>query len=135
LDIANLCHRSIRLAARLLATTTRDKVAANSQTDGAATMAADGTWNIAIETPMGTRNTTLVLKTDGGNLTGTQSEGSNSTEIAEGKVSGDQLSWKVSITNPMPMDLDFTAEVSGDKISGQAATAMFGSFPFTGSRA
>jgi hypothetical protein len=97
-------------------------------------MAADGTWNIAIETPMGTRNTTLVFKTDGGTLTGTQSEGSNSTEIADGKVSGDQLSWKVSITNPMPMDLDFTAEVSGDKISGQAATAMFGSFPFSGTR-
>jgi hypothetical protein len=33
------------------------------------------------------------------------------------------------------MDLDFTAEVSGDKISGQAATAMFGSFPFKGARA
>ena len=47
-------------------------------------MAADGTWNIAIETPMGTRNTTLVLKTEGGALKGTQSEGSNSTEIADG---------------------------------------------------
>ena len=97
-------------------------------------MAADGTWNIAIETPMGTRNTTLTFKTDGGTLTGTQSEGSNSTEIADGKVSGDQLSWKVSITNPMPMDLDFTAEVNGNKIAGQAATAMFGSFPFSGTR-
>ena len=98
-------------------------------------MPADGTWKIAIETPMGTRNTTLVLKTEGGALKGTQSEGSNSAEIADGKVSGEQLSWKVSISNPMPMDLDFTAEVSGDKISGQAATAMFGSFPFTGARA
>ena len=34
----------------------------------------------------------------------------------------------------MPMDLDFSAEVDGDKISGQAATAMFGSFPFSGER-
>jgi hypothetical protein len=33
------------------------------------------------------------------------------------------------------MDLDFTAEVDGDKISGKAATMMFGSFPFTGARA
>jgi hypothetical protein len=98
-------------------------------------MAADGTWKIAIETPMGTRNSTLVLKTEGGKLTGTQSEGSDATEIAEGQVDGDQISWKVSISNPMPMDLDFSAEVSGDKISGKAATAMFGSFPFTGSRA
>ena len=98
-------------------------------------MAADGTWKISIETPMGTRDSTLVLKAEGGALKGTQSEGSASTEIAEGKVNGNQLSWKVSIADPMPMDLDFSAEVDGDKISGQAATAMFGSFPFTGSRA
>lgn len=97
-------------------------------------MAADGTWNIAIETPMGTRHTTLVLKNEGGALKGTQSEGSESTEISEGTVAGNQLSWKVSISNPMPMDLDFSAEVDGDKISGKAATAMFGSFPFTGER-
>jgi hypothetical protein len=31
-------------------------------------MAADGTWKIAIETPMGTRHSTLVLKSDGGAL-------------------------------------------------------------------
>jgi|SRR5690606_33170857 hypothetical protein len=97
-------------------------------------MAADGTWTISIETPMGTRETTLVLNTEGGALKGTQSEGSESTEIAEGTVNGNQLAWKVSITNPMPMDLDFTAEVDGDKISGKAATMMFGSFPFTGQR-
>lgn len=97
-------------------------------------MAADGTWNIAIETPMGTRHSTLVLKSEGGALKGTQSEGSDSTEIAEGTANGNQLSWKVSINNPMPMDLDFSAQVDGDKISGQAATAMFGSFPFSGER-
>jgi hypothetical protein len=97
-------------------------------------MAADGTWNIAIETPMGTRNSTLVLNTEGGVLKGTQSEGSESTEISEGTVMGNQLAWKVSISNPMPMDLEFTAEVEGDKISGKAATMMFGSFPFTGDR-
>lgn len=98
-------------------------------------MSADGTWTIAIETPLGTRNSTLVLKTEGGKLTGTQSEGPASTEIAEGTVSGNQLSWKVSISDPMPMDLEFSAEIDGDKISGKAATAMFGSFPFSGSRA
>jgi hypothetical protein len=98
-------------------------------------MAADGTWTIAIETPMGTRNTTLVLNTEGTVLKGTQSEGSATTEIAEGTVNGNQLSWKVSISDPMPMDLDFSAEVDGDKISGKAATMMFGSFPFAGTRA
>jgi hypothetical protein len=97
-------------------------------------MAADGTWTIAIETPMGTRNSTLTLKSEGGALRGTQSEGKEQTEIAEGTIAGNQLTWKVSIAKPMPMDLEFSAEVDGDKISGQAATAMFGSFPFTGTR-
>ena len=97
-------------------------------------MSADGTWNIAIETPMGTRNSTLVLKAEGDTLKGTQSEGPASTEIVDGTVNGNELSWKVSITDPMPMDLDFTAEVDGDKISGKAATMMFGSFPFSGTR-
>ncbi|MEX0590298.1 MAG: hypothetical protein WD207_04355 [Xanthobacteraceae bacterium] len=97
-------------------------------------MAADGTWNIAIETPMGTRNSTLTLKSEGGALKGTQLEGKDQTEIAEGTIDGNQLTWKVSIVKPMPMDLKFSAEVDGDKISGQAATAMFGSFPFTGTR-
>lgn len=98
-------------------------------------MAADGTWNIAIETPMGTRHSTLVLKTAGDTLSGTQSEGPASAPISDGKASGNELSWKVSIADPMPMDLDFSAEIDGDKITGKAATAMFGSFPFTGTRA
>ena len=34
-------------------------------------MAADGTWNLTMQTPMGERRSTLTLSTAGGNLTGT----------------------------------------------------------------
>lgn len=98
-------------------------------------MSADGTWKISIDTPMGTRESTVVLKSDGGTLTGTQSEGSRATEIADGTVNGNQVSWKVAIDDPMPMELEFSGEIDGDKISGKAATGMFGSFPFSGTRA
>ena len=98
-------------------------------------MSADGTWNISIETPMGTRNSTLALKSEGDKLTGTQSEGNRSTEIADGAVSGNQVSWKVSIDKPVAMELKFSGEVEGDKISGKASAGMFGSFPFSGTRA
>jgi hypothetical protein len=98
-------------------------------------MSADGTWNISIETPMGTRNSTLALKSEGGKLTGTQSEGSRSTEIADGAVSGNQVSWKIAINEPVPMELEFAGEVEGDKISGKASAGLFGSFPFSGARA
>ncbi len=97
-------------------------------------MPADGTWNITVDTPMGSRTTTIELKADGDKLEGTQSEGSNKTAITEGRADGDHVSWKIAIADPMPMTLEFTGKVEGDKISGKADTGMFGSFPFSGTR-
>ena len=82
-------------------------------------MAVDGNWNLTMSTPMGDRETTLSLKSSGAALTGTQAADGNSIEIFDGKVDGDDVSWKVSITNPMPLTLEFTGKVSGDGISGE----------------
>jgi len=98
-------------------------------------MAVDGTWNISIETPIGTRQATLNIAASGGTLTGTQSADGNTGEIADGKVDGNKVSWKVAITNPMPMTLEFSGTVDGDKISGNANAGAFGALPFTGTRA
>jgi len=98
-------------------------------------MAVDGTWNLTMSTPMGERNTTLSLKSSGGTLTGTQGADGNSTEIFDGTVNGDDVAWKVSITNPMPLTLDFSGKVAGDSISGEMGIGPMGSFPFTGTRA
>ena len=98
-------------------------------------MAVDGDWNITLSTPMGERKTTLSVKTAGGTLSGTQGADSNSTEIFDGTASGDDVNWKVSITNPMPLTLAFSGKVSGDSMSGEASIGPMGSFPFTGSRA
>ena len=97
-------------------------------------MSADGTWNLTMQTPMGERRSTLTLSTAGGTLTGKQEAEGNTTDIAEGTVSGNDVSWKVSITNPMPLTLTFNGAVEGDKLSGTADTGMFGSFPFEGTR-
>jgi len=98
-------------------------------------MAVDGTWNLTMSTPMGERNTTLSLKSSGGTLTGTQGADGNSTEIFDGTVNGDDVTWKVSITDPMPLTLDFSGKVAGDSISGEMGIGPMGSFPFTGTRA
>ena len=98
-------------------------------------MAVDGNWNLSMSTPMGERQATLSLKSSGGTLTGTQGAEGNSTEIFDGTVSGDDLAWKISITNPMPLTLNFTGKVSGDSISGDVGIGPMGSFPFTGTRA
>ena len=98
-------------------------------------MAADGNWNLTMTTPMGERSATLNLKTDGGTLTGTQGAEGNTAEIFDGTVDGDDLAWKVSITNPMPLTLAFTGKVSGNSMSGEMGIGPMGSFPFTGERA
>ena len=98
-------------------------------------MAVDGNWNIVMSTPMGERKASLSLKASGGALTGTQGADGNSTEIFDGTASGDDVAWKISVTNPMPLTLAFTGKVSGDSISGEMGIGMMGSFPFTGTRA
>ena len=69
-------------------------------------MSADGTWNLTMQTPMGERRSTLTLSTAGGTLTGKQEAEGNTTDITDGSVSGNDVSWKVAITNPMPLTLD-----------------------------
>jgi hypothetical protein len=98
-------------------------------------MAVDGNWNITMSTPMGDRNATMTLKNAGGTLTGSLATDGDSTEIFDGKANGDELAWKVSITNPMPLTLDFTGKVEGDSISGEMGIGPMGSFPFKGTRA
>ena len=98
-------------------------------------MAVDGNWNLTMSTPMGERNATLTLKNSGGTLTGTQGADGNSTEIFDGTASGDDVAWKVSITNPMPLTLAFSGTVSGDSISVEMGIGPMGSFPFKRTRA
>ncbi|ABD87096.1 hypothetical protein [Rhodopseudomonas palustris] len=98
-------------------------------------MAVDGNWNIVMNTPMGDRQATLVLQSAGSTLTGTQSADGDSGAIFDGTVNGDEVAWKLSITNPMPLTLAFTGKVSGDAIEGEMGIGPMGSFPFKGTRA
>ena len=56
-------------------------------------------------------------------------------KVFDGAISGDAVNWKVSITNPMPLTLEFIGKVSGDSMSGEMGIGPMGSFPFTGTRA
>ena len=98
-------------------------------------MSVDGNWKITMSTPMGERNADLTLKSDGGTLTGTQGADGQSGPIFDGTVNGDDVAWKISITNPMPLTLAFTGKVAGDTIGGEMGIGPMGSFPFKGVRA
>ena len=53
--------------------------------------------------------------------------------IYDGKVAGNNASWKADIKNPMPLTLEFDGGIAGDTITGTVSAAV-GSWPFSGSR-
>ncbi|RAK63592.1 hypothetical protein [Phenylobacterium kunshanense] len=96
-------------------------------------MSADGNWKITINTPMGAQTVNATINTNGDTFTGTTS-GQMGTQEVSGKVDGDTLTWSADITSPMPMKLEFTAKVEGDKLSGNVKLGMFGNASMTGER-
>jgi hypothetical protein len=97
-------------------------------------MSADGTWKTTINSPMGVQQGTLNIKTDGGSFTGSMASAQGTQDIS-GKVEGDTLTWASKLTQPFPIDLEFTVNVDGDKMSGSVKAGAFGSSPLTGERA
>ena len=98
-------------------------------------MSVDGAWTITVDSPMGKQESSLNLKVEGATLTGSQSAQGQTSEIKDGKVDGDKISWSNAITTPFPMTLEFAGTVSGDALNGNVKAGAFGSFPFTGARA
>lgn len=98
-------------------------------------MSVDGKWNVTVNSPMGAQKSEVNFKAEGNTLTGTGSAQGNTQNIADGKVDGNNVSWKVSITTPFPMTLEFSGAVNGDAMSGNVKAGNFGSFPWSGTRA
>ena len=97
-------------------------------------MAVDGKWEIVINSPLGAQKANLDIATKDGALTGTQQAAQGSGPLENGKVDGNTVTWSAKISSPMPLTLDFTGTVDGDKLSGSVKAGSFGSFPFTGNR-
>ena len=55
----------------------------------------NGKWVASMETPNGTRETTFNFKVDGAKLTGTVSGRQGDSQITDGKMDGDNISFSV----------------------------------------
>lgn len=98
-------------------------------------MGADGTWNITMDSPMGAQQATLTLVTDGGSLSGKLAGPQGEMAFDGGTVDGDNLAWTIAIEQPMPMQIETTATVDGDNLTGEAKLGSFGTAKLTGTRA
>ncbi|MGY6638382.1 MAG: hypothetical protein ABS49_08350 [Erythrobacter sp. SCN 62-14] len=98
-------------------------------------MSVAGTWNTVVKSPMGDQSGTLTVVVDGDTFTGQMAGGMGTMDVAEGKVAGNTLTWKMNMVVPMPMTLDCEATVDGDTITGAVNAGAFGAMPLSGTRA
>lgn len=98
-------------------------------------MAVDGTWNITMNTPMGSRDLTLKLDTSGGGLSGQVESAQGTQAITNASADGDTATWEVDMNGPMgALTLAYAGEVDGDAIKGTVQFGSFGSGDFSGTR-
>jgi hypothetical protein len=94
----------------------------------------DGVWDCTMKTPMGEQKTVLTIKSEGDTFTGTNVGSQGSTEIRDGKIDGDTISWTMDVKSPFPMKLEGKLALAGDALSGAIKAGNFGSFVTTGVR-
>ena len=98
-------------------------------------MAVEGTWNVKLNTPMGERDGTMKLATDGGALSGTF-DGPQGQQALQGTVDGDAVTIQAEVSGPMgEMTIEWEGAVDGDSISGKVKFGTFGEGSFSGTRA
>lgn len=95
----------------------------------------NGGWNVVITSPLGAQKSLLTVQTNGAAFTGSFEGEMGSLAVENGKVHGAQLSWQMQLTVPIPITLECTATIVGDRIEGIAAAGPIGSFPLVGDRA
>jgi len=95
----------------------------------------DGKWNCVVDSPMGEQDFVLTVVRDGDRFSGSAVGNIGSKDIPEGSVDGNDLTWTMHVSKPMPVTLACRATVSGDTIAGKVKAGIFGSFPIRGTRA
>ena len=98
-------------------------------------MSVDGAWKITMNTPMGARDATLELTSNGSIMSGKWSGQQGAQEFSDGTVEGNNIAFQVTMAGPMgSMLLRFKGTIDGDKISGNVELGSFGSSTFSGAR-
>ena len=99
-------------------------------------MSVAGTFQLTVNTQMGTQTPTLTLKEDGGALSGTLAgDAIGSNDFSGGTVDGNSGTFAVTVqAMGQEINLNCSCTVDGDSISGKMGTPM-GDADFTGKKA
>jgi hypothetical protein len=100
-------------------------------------LAADvsGTWTAAIDTQVGVQNYTYTFKVEGEKLTGKTKSQFGESDITEGIVKGDDISFVENLVyEGMPLRITYKGKISGDEIKFTRNVAEIADETFTAKR-
>ena len=76
-----------------------------------------GTWTASFDTQIGVQNYTYTFKVEGAKLTGTAKSDNGTSQIMDGTVNGDDISFVENLDfQGMPLRIVYKGKVSGDDI-------------------
>ena len=85
-----------------------------------------GKWTASFDTQVGQQNYTYQLKVDGAKVTGTASSQNGETELLEGKIDGDKITFVENLVyQGMTIRIEYTGTISGDEIKFSRKVADF----------
>ena len=100
-------------------------------------LAADvtGTWTAAIDTQIGEQNYTYTFKVEGEKLTGKAKSQYGETDLTEGVVKGDDISFVENLTfEGMLLKITYKGKIAGDEIKFTRNVADIADEPFVAKR-
>jgi len=99
-------------------------------------MSVEGTWDLAIATPVGRIKAVVELRREGGQLAGTARGAGHEVPLTDITLDhgGSRLTWKQAITKPMRLNLAFAVTVDGDTLTGTSKAGRLPASKVTGQR-
>ncbi|MEC0107527.1 DJ-1/PfpI family protein [Paenibacillus taichungensis] len=94
----------------------------------------DGNWDTTIATPVGKLEVKLYIKTISDVIHGTATQGNETIPFMNPVLCDNKLTWSLSITKPMRLNLKFEVAVDGDKMNGIAKAGLLPASKLTGKR-
>ena len=67
----------------------------------------DGAWTLSIVTPIGTQTVSYTFVTGTTGLSGTATQGQDTTILLDPQLRGQRLTWTQQVTRPMKLKLHF----------------------------
>lgn len=95
----------------------------------------DGLWDAVIATPVGRLQVRLAIASRDGEVTGTATQGDETTDLLAPVLRDDTLSWSLRIMKPMRLNLKFEVGVDGDAMYGTVKAGILPASKLTGNRA